>query len=168
PVALVELMVPRALIVTLALMSANSANQWTISSRSGSAATPNQASAAATLPFAFERNDGQASSEYQFIGRGRGIDFLFGPRGIDMAFAGIAGNAARRVTLRFGGARVRPPVGDHQLSGRVDDRRGNDRSKPRDIATYERLRYAQLYDGVDAVFYRGESNIEYDLLLRPG
>ena len=153
----------------LALICANSVHQWTVSLRSGSAETPNQAGTHAARPFAFERNDGQAPAEYQFIGRGRGIDFLFGPRGIDMAFASIAGNAARRVTVRFGGARVRPPVGDNLLSGRADDLRGNDPSKwHRDIPTYERLRYSQLYDGVDAVFYRGESDIEYDLLLKPG
>jgi hypothetical protein len=158
-------MVTRAATLLLALTCASFVNQRPIPSQSASAEKPNQTATRATLPFAFERNDGQAPAEYQFIGRGRGVDFLFGPRGIDMALGGLAGTDARRVTVRFGGARVGPPIGDHQLAGRVD---GRPSTRHREIPTYERLRYPQLYDGVDAVFYRGESDIEYDLLLKPG
>jgi len=158
-------MVPRPAVLALAVICASLLNQRPFPSQSASAEKPNQALTPATLPFAFERNDGQAPPEYQFVGRGRGVDFLFGPRGIDMALGGLAGRGARLVTVRFGGARVRPPIGDHQLAGRVDDEPSR---KHREIPTYERLRYAQLYDGVDAVFYRGESDIEYDLLMKPG
>jgi len=155
--------------MTLALTCASCANQQAASSRSTSPAKPTPTAAQSRQPFAFERNDGQAPPDYQFIGRGRGIDFLFGPRGIEMAVGGLASRGERRVTVQFGGARVREPIADHLLPGRVNDLRGNDPSKwLRDIPTYERLRYPQLYDGIDAVFYRGESDIEYDLLLAPG
>jgi hypothetical protein len=114
---------------------------------------------AVALPRAFERNDGQAPGEYQFLARHGRYDVRFGMRGVNVD----------RVVLRFDGAAERKPIGEGMLEGRINYLNGPDPSRwHRGIPTFNRVRYPQLYRGVDAVFYAADGTLEYDLVIDPG
>ncbi|MCW5977447.1 MAG: SBBP repeat-containing protein [Bryobacteraceae bacterium] len=61
-------------------------------------------------------------------------------------------------------------TGDEPLTGRVHYLLGNDPSRwATEIPTYGRVRYEQVYPGIDLVFYRGESGqLEFDFVVAPG
>lgn len=74
------------------------------------------------------------------------------------------------VTMRLEGSRPAPKVeGLDELSGKVNYFIGNDPSKWRtDIPTYEKVRVAGVYEGIDLLFYGNQSKVEYDLVVAPG
>lgn len=60
-------------------------------------------------------------------------------------------------------------VGEEELPGKVNILRGNDPSKwKQNIATYRRIRYKNLYPGIDAVYQGSEGKLEYDLHIASG
>ena len=73
----------------------------------------------------------------------------------------------REMTLQHANrnARVEP---DGRLKLRTDYYLGDrSRWRPR-IASYARVRYAQVYPGIDLVYYGTQSQLEYDFVLSPG
>lgn len=67
-----------------------------------------------------------------------------------------------------GGHRV-PPVGEDPLPGKVHYLVGRQPESWRvDVPTYGKVRYPELFPGVDVVFYGGEAGLEYDLVVAPG
>src|SRR4029077_1428453 len=74
--------------------------------------------------------------------------------------------------LRMGleGANLEAKIsGIDPLSGKVNYFLGN---KPEhwhtNIPTYSRVKYEQVYPGVDLVFYGNQRNLEYDFVVAPG
>jgi hypothetical protein len=60
-------------------------------------------------------------------------------------------------------------VGEEELPGKVNILRGSDPSKwKQNIATFKRIRYKNLYPGIDAVYQGTEGKIQYDLYIAPG
>src|SRR5947209_2167126 len=73
-----------------------------------------------------------------------------------------------RLQVDFGGhaAALRA---EGALPGKTNYLHGNDPAKWRTgIANYSRLRYSQLYPGIDLVFYGNGEHLEHDFLLAPG
>ena len=61
------------------------------------------------------------------------------------------------------------PVGDVQLPGRSNYFIGNDPAKwHRDIPQFARVRYRNVYPGVDLVYYGNQGQLEYDFEVAPG
>ncbi|MBI1357716.1 MAG: hypothetical protein GC160_25520 [Acidobacteria bacterium] len=114
----------------------------------------------------FEQNLGQAPTEARFVARGPAVRAAFTP---DRAVLRLTPRSkpAETITLRFldGSSAVR-------ISG--DDRRIEKRNYLRasgavsDIPTFGRIRYENLYPGVDLVFYEKAGRLEYDYILQPG
>ncbi|MFB3895545.1 MAG: hypothetical protein ACE14V_04505 [bacterium] len=60
-------------------------------------------------------------------------------------------------------------VGEEELPGKVNILRGSDPSKwKQNIATFKRIRYKNLYPGIDAVYQGSEGRLQYDLQIAPG
>ena len=60
-------------------------------------------------------------------------------------------------------------AGIDPLPGRVDYFLGNDSTKWRtNIPSYSRVKYADVYPGVDLVFYGNQRRLEYDFIVAPG
>jgi hypothetical protein len=113
-------------------------------------------------PVVFERNDGQAPAEYRFISRGPAFGVGFAPGAVMLSVKD------RHVALRFDGAAQAVLSGDAPQSAYVNYLRGRDAGRwQTHVPTFERVRYAQLYHGIDAVFYIADRTLEYDLTVAP-
>ncbi len=83
---------------------------------------------------------------------------------------GIEGAASIRSAVRIGrGRRGRVREGENELAGKANYLVGDDPSKWRtDVPTYARVRYADVYPGVDLVYYGNQRQLEYDFRVAPG
>ncbi len=60
-------------------------------------------------------------------------------------------------------------TGEEKLRGKVNYLIGNDPDQWRThIPTYAKVRYQEVYPGIDLVYYRSEGQLEYDYLISPG
>jgi hypothetical protein len=116
------------------------------------------------LPLAFERNVGQTDSRVQFLSRGRGYTLFL--TGTDAVLA--TARATIRTTL-VGAARHAAVTGLDQLPCVTHYYTGKDPSTwTTNVRSYARVRYAQVYPGIDVVYYGNQSQVEYDFLVAPG
>jgi Bacterial Ig-like domain (group 3)/Beta-propeller repeat len=124
----------------------------------------------AGLPLNFERNLGQAPDEVQFLAHGPRYSIELTEQGAVLAFAGEASAAARAIRLHVqGAAHTLGATAEEPMAGRVNYYIGNDPSKWRtNIATYNRVRYSDVYPGIDLVYYGTEGKLEYDFAVAPG
>src|SRR5215212_11409041 len=59
--------------------------------------------------------------------------------------------------------------GSGELSGKANYFVGDDPSKWRaNVETFARVRYAEVYEGVDLVYYGNQRQLEYDFRVAPG
>jgi len=142
------------------------------------------------LPLAFEINEGQSDPQVKFQCRGAGYGlFLTGsdtvlalnraePRKEHSAakgIKGVKGVAATQKTsdvLRFKllGAKADPQIeGTEPLPGKSNYFIGNDPKKWRtNVPQYARVKSAQVYPGIDLVYYGRQRQLEYDFQVAPG
>ena len=145
------------------------------------------------LPLSFEANSGQADNSVRFLSHGRGYtvsltgteaDVCFGaPERCGTRSAVKDNEAALHETARSGGA----PAGTlvrMKLAGanREPEVSGLDRlpgtanyfigSDPRNwhtrVATYAKVRYKNVYPGIDLIYYGNQRQLEYDFVVVPG
>jgi hypothetical protein len=150
----------KAYVCLVTAVLATSVATW--ATEHSSTATP---AALAQLPLSIEENHGQASKDSLFVART--------VKGITARFerAGVRLDSPAGISLRLepvGGAMTRP-VAESRLPGKVNYLIGNDRKRwVTEVPTHRRVRYAQVYRGVDLVFYGDQQRLEYDLELAPG
>ena len=122
------------------------------------------------LPLAFERNLGQSAPEVDFLARGPGYTlFLAGGEAV-FAFQSAGDRGTCALTMRFEGAQpFAPAFGEQLLAGksRYIHLDGSPRTSG-EADHFGRVRYTDLLDGVDLLFYGREGQLEYDLELAPG
>ena len=72
--------------------------------------------------------------------------------------------------MRFEGGKRSPEIeGVNQTGGISNYFIGNDPAKWRtDIPQFGKVRYRDVYPGIDVVFYGSDRDLEYDFVLRPG
>ncbi|MBS1792651.1 MAG: alpha/beta fold hydrolase [Acidobacteria bacterium] len=132
------------------------------------------------LPMSFEINRGQTDESVKYLAHGpnynlyltaeQAVMTLYRP--FEKASAGDAnepeGPAAATVTMKLEGGRPAEPNGADELEGTVNYILGN---RPEDwktnIATYGRVRYAGVYEGIDLVYYGNQNQLEYDFIVAP-
>ena len=124
------------------------------------------------LPLRFEVNSGQTSPEVKFVARGGGYTLFLAESGAVLRLRAGEGEQQRSSTLRLKleGANRRPPVsGVGELPGRSNYLFGADPSKWRTgVPAFEKVRYASVYEGIDAVYYGRQGSLEYDFVVAPG
>ena len=135
-----------------------------------------------SVPLSFEPNQGQLDSRVQFVSRGSGYALFLTPGAVVLNLerqhqAPVAGTAptpaaASIDTLRMGLIGANPNAHAEGLApqpGVVSYFIGNDPAKWRTgIPTYGKVNYAQVYPGVDLVFYGNQRQLEYDFVVAPG
>lgn len=116
------------------------------------------------LPAAFEPNRGQAAPAVDYVARSRGYSLALSASGATVHSPGAA------VTTRLVGARENAQVqAEEQLLGKVHYLRGRDSGAwLKDIPTFARVRYREVYPGVDVLYYGSQGRLEYDFVVAPG
>jgi hypothetical protein len=133
---------------------------------------------------AFEPNLGQTDAQVRYLARGRGYAVFVTDEEAVLALAGrpaarsgadrraidereqAAGEALR---MRLANAREPQVAAERELPGKSNYLVGEDESTwLRDVPTYAAVRWAGVYEGVDAVFYGTQQQLEYDLVVAPG
>lgn len=118
--------------------------------------------AAGQLPPRFEPNLGQTDSRVRFLARGAGYGIFLTERE-----AVVKLPRSRTLRMSWSGANPRP-----QLEG-VDRQPGVSHYRTgavalRDVPNFSRVRYRDLYPGVDLVYYGAGRMMEYDFIVAPG
>ena len=139
------------------------------------------------LPLYFEANRGQVDPSVRYLARsGRyslfltdnaavfsliGGEFHKGPMpaGYPYKAGGETHLTESAVRVRLVGASPHPQVeGGDPLPGRVNYLIGAEKNWHRDIPTFGRVRFHNVYPGVDVVYYGSPSSLEYDFIAAPG
>ena len=116
------------------------------------------------LPMVFEPNLGQAAADASYVARGAGYAIALKEAGVDLRLA-----SEGSLGLRLLDAARSRPVGEDAQTGKSHYLLGSDPSKwKKDIPHYGRVRYGQIYPGIDAVFYGNQRQLEYDFEVSPG
>ena len=115
------------------------------------------------LPVHFEPTPGDKS----FAARGAGFALEFGAQGARVQLARASESAA--LTLRLEGANPSGARPENLLPGVSNYFLGDDpRAWRTGVPHYERVRYQDVYPGVDLVYYGANGELEYDFLVAPG
>ena len=126
----------------------------------------------------FERNEGQVDPDIDFLVRGRGESVSLHSTGFSVMVAPSAERVlaqSRRsspttLSVRFLGARetVRPRPSIPLLCKINDYRGANPKQWHLNIATYGRVQYSGIYEGVDVAYHGASRELEYDFNIAPG
>lgn len=133
--------------------------------------TSSPSSLLARLPVAFEPNVGQSVQPVKFLAHGSGYSlFLTSREAVLSLSASRRGAAAPVVKMQFADANPATEISaTEKLPGHTNYFIGNDRSRwLRDVPQFSRVRYGNLYSGVDVDFYGHEGRLEYDFTVAPG
>ena len=119
------------------------------------------------LPLAFEANQGQAAPDVKFFTRAGGATLALTSHEAILRRTHSPGAELR---MNLVGTQALPIVeGIDELPGRVNYFRGSDSTKwHTDIRTYARVKYRDIYPGIDLVYYGNQRQLEYDFVVRPG
>ena len=156
-----------------------------VQSRGVPANGPQRSMGQAQLPLTFERNQGQTDSQVKFVAHGRGYSAFLTAGGIVLSLRPTGAVRAPQLigaksksskpaitTLQFKllGATQHPVVvGEEAQPGRVNYFIGRDPAKwQRNVQTYARVRYKNVYPGIDLVYYGNHQQLEYDFAISPG
>jgi hypothetical protein len=147
------------------------------------------------LPMSFEENMGQTAREVRYVSHGGKYDLFltsqeavvalrpsghldFSPRHRFETLRALhearrnARQADRTTVLRLEleGANPQTQIaGVDPLPGKVNYFTGNDPRKwHTDIPTYAKVKYTDVYPGIDLIFYGNPHSLEYDFIVAPG
>jgi Beta-propeller repeat len=143
-----------------------------------------------TLPLGFEPNVGQTDPDVKFLARGRSYAlFLTAQEAVLTLSKPVEDGKARpllplrastsadspsrtstSVRMKLVGASAAPRiVGEGELPGKSNYLIGNDPKRWRtEISRYGRVRYEEVYPGIDLVFYGNQGQLEYDFVVSAG
>jgi hypothetical protein len=135
----------------------------------------------------FEANQGQADPQVKFLFRGRGYTaFLTSgsmvlslrptkvvpipPTGKVSTSSNVASVSNTTIQFRLSGAAKSPVVvGEDRKPGKVNYFIGDDPTKWRtNVPTYAKVRYKNVYPGIDLVYYGSSRQLECDFAVSPG
>jgi len=139
------------------------------------------------IPLSFEANRGQADPEVQFLSRNSGYSLFLTPgeavltlqRQNPSANRSSSNSAAANLPaphpvdiLRMqlsGASTTAPATGLDPQPGIVNYFLGNDPKKwHTSIPAFGKVNYADIYPGIDLVFYGNQRQLEYDFIVGPG
>ena len=129
--------------------------------------------AARDLPLTFEANQGQADETIDYLARGPGYRLYLKPREALLVTAPVSEIAVPSTTvveMQLVGALPSPKVaGLEAQPGRSHYLFGNDPTKWRtNVPHYAKVKYEEVYPGVDLIYYGKQRQLAYDFVVKPG
>jgi len=140
-----------------------------LSTFSSNPAAPNSTlKAYGQLPLIFEPNQGQTDPKVKFLAHGGGYGLF-----LTADSAVLRLQSGKQVSMLSMGLVDASPhakaEGSNLLPGKSNYFIGNDAAKwHRDVPQFARVRYANVYPGIDLVFYGNQRRLEYDFEVNPG
>lgn len=131
----------------------------------------------ARLPLSFEANEGQSAPQVRFLSRGAGYALFLTNREAVLEFGsgrtkGLGGRPrpASAVRMELPGSNRHSAVdGLDPLPGKSNYFIGNNPAKWRTgVANYARVRYRDVYPGIELEYYGNQQELEYDFVVSPG
>ena len=125
------------------------------------------------MPLTFEPNRGQIDSQVKYVARSMGYQvFMTGPASAVLKYRASERNAQKTdfLTMKLAGANT-AAVGQAlaPTGGVTNYILGNDPSKwLTDIPNYAKLRYDNVYSGIDVIYQGDNSRFRYDFQVNPG
>jgi hypothetical protein len=150
------------------------------------------AEAYARLPISFEENQGQTAREVRYVAHGGRYELFLTPQEAVIALRPTthldfsprhrsaylralrqqrrAAQTTTAIRMRLEGANPAPLIsGAERLPTRVNYFTGNNpQNWHTDVPAYARVKYGEIYPGVDLVFYGNQRQLEYDFVVAPG
>jgi hypothetical protein len=133
------------------------------------------------LPLDFEVNRGQADRAVRFLSTGIGYRLALTSTGAVIAFNDVDEATARKgrktpnprsnvIRMRWERANQDARIdGLGELEGRSHYFIGNDPDRwQTDIPLYSKVRYGDIYPGIDLIYFGNQRQLEYDLVVAPG
>jgi uncharacterized protein (TIGR03437 family) len=120
------------------------------------------------LPLVFEANQGQAPASVSFVAHGPRYTAYLAAGGARLRLSAQGRAAAVQVSL-LGANRHAEASGLEPLRASSNYLVGSDPANWRTgIADFARVRFAEVYPGIDLLYYGKEGALEYDFLIRAG
>ena len=137
------------------------------------AASPREAAVKAEYfkqPLRFEANRGQTGSEARYLARGSGYTLFLTDDAAVLALRPAQDKPAATVSMQLLGANATPTIAPlEEQRGKTSYFIGKDPAKWRtNVPTYARVRYAQVYPGIDLLYYGNQRQLEFDFVVAPG
>ena len=128
------------------------------------------------LPLIFEPNQGQSDPEVKFLAHGGGYGIFLTDKQAVLTLRHSAAGTQRSVPqasvvrMMLEGASANSVVsGSEELPGKSNYFIGNDPAKwHTDIPQFARVRYREVYPGIDLVYYGKQGQLEYDFEVGSG
>ncbi len=176
----------RLLAVVLTTTSAvYAAKETSVSTSSTDAQKAQLAEAYGNLPLSFEANAGQTDKQVKFLSRGSRHSLFLTPMEAVLVLSRNgheAKNPSREKTkpsqeiersvlrMQLQGANSKPSVkGEEELVEKSSYFIGKDPTNwQTNVTHYAKVRYEEVYPGIDLVYYGNQRQLEYDFVLAPG
>src|SRR5262249_6770806 len=127
------------------------------------------------LPLIFEANQGQSDPRVKFLARGNkyGLFLTADEAVLEFKHSGLStqsSNAVSVIRMHFAGTGSSGSVsGVDELPGKSNYLIGNDPAKwHRNVPQFSRVRYQNVYPGIDLIYYGNHGRLEYDFEVAPG
>ena len=133
----------------------------------------------AVTPLRFEPNQGQHAKAVQFLARGSGYTLALSGKSALFSFTNRDAKGLQRskthkptetaFSMQFANALPSSVAqGEEPLPGVINYCKGEDRAQWRlGVRPLRKVRYKNLYEGVDALFYGNPRQLEYDFIVAP-
>ena len=122
------------------------------------------------LPLSFEANKGQADPKVKFVARGNGYGILLNNNSVNFRLRSNKEEVAYSdITLNFlkGNSSVKLSA-ENQIAGVSNYFLGNNKQNwQTKVPNFERVRYENIYRGIDLLYYGNQRRIEYDFVIAP-
>jgi uncharacterized protein (TIGR03437 family) len=117
-----------------------------------------------------EANLGQTDAAYPFLGRGPGYFLFLSGEEAALDIRDGMGRSQAVVRMRLEGvASKEDPRGEELQQHRVNYFFGQDSAKwVTNVPTFARVRFPQIYRGIDLVYYTQDGEFEHDFVVAPG
>jgi uncharacterized repeat protein (TIGR01451 family) len=123
----------------------------------------------AAVPLQFERNRGQADTRFDFVATGGGYRVGLSAGMASVALTDGTGEAGAFRFVLEGAREGLAGAALDTLPGTVSYYRGNDPSQwHAGLSTHARVKYTNVFDGVDVVYYGNQRRLQYDFIVAPG
>ena len=126
------------------------------------------------VPLSFEANQGQTAAEVQFLSRGSGYTLFLAPTKTVLSLQQRTNDSQKKpvtnvLRMELKGANPAAEVeGRDLLPGKSNYFVGNDPKNWRtNVATFAKVNYRAVYEGVDLVYYGNQRQLEYDFIVAP-